>query len=71
MEPRRVILTLEVLSDLPVAKLRAAQGVSFYWTDPRWTGDLNSVTEALEVEQLQVNVVAPSRQAKQAKRRRR
>ncbi|MEY4672713.1 MAG: hypothetical protein RL148_497 [Planctomycetota bacterium] len=71
MEPRRVILTVEVLSDLPVVKLRAAEGLSFYWTDPRWTGDCNSVTEVLKIEQLQANVVAPSRQAKPAKRRRR
>jgi len=69
MKARKVILTIEVLTDLPIAKLRAADGMSLYYssTNPH-VGDLNSLTEALEVVQLQANAVSDKPKKGKARR---
>lgn len=60
MEPRRVVIVAEVLSDLPVAKIRKAAGLSLYIVDD----DGLTCCHALPFEQLQVNVVeAPKKKA--------
>ena len=67
MKPRKVVLTVEVMTDLPVAKLRAADGMALYYgTDNRFVGDLDSLTEALEVVQVNANAICdkPKRKAK-------
>jgi len=69
MKPRKVILTVEVLTDLPIAKLRAADGLSLYYASTNaYVGDLNSLTEALELVQLQANAVSDKPKKGKARR---
>ncbi|MFZ9960316.1 MAG: hypothetical protein ACO3GP_07980 [Candidatus Limnocylindrus sp.] len=69
MKARKVILTIEVLTNLPVAKLRAADGMSLYYASTnRYVGDLNSLTEVLELVQLQANAVSDKPKKGKARR---
>lgn len=59
MKARKVILTLEVLTDLPVAKLRAADGVSLYYSgNNKHVGEADSLTETFDLVQIQANAVS-------------
>jgi len=72
MKARKVILTIEVLTDLPVAKLRAADGVSLYYAETnRYARDYyppGVMTEALELVQLQANAVSDKPKKGKARR---
>lgn len=58
MKARKVVLTVEVITDLPVAKLRAADGMALYYgAGNRFVGDVDSLTEALEVVQVNANAI--------------
>lgn len=60
MEPRRVVLVVEAVTDLAAKDLRRAKGLGLY------IADCDGVTtcHALLVEQLQVNVVERKPKAK-------
>jgi len=60
------------MTDLPVAKLRAADGMALYYgTGNRFVGDVDSLTEALEVVQVNANAICDKPKAsKKAKARR-
>lgn len=64
MQPRRVIIVAEIITDVPVKELRRANGVSLYVP-----GADGCTCHAAELEQLQVNVVEP-KPATKAKARR-
>jgi len=76
MKPRKVILTIEVLTDLPIAKLRAADGMSLYYgssnryygSGDSFVGDVDSLTEAIELVQLQANAVSDKPKKGKARR---
>ena len=66
MEPRRVVLVAEVMTDLPVSKLRQTAALAAY------IGDSDGVMacHALLVHQMQVNVVEKRKPPKKAKGKR-
>jgi len=61
MKTRKVVLTVEVMTDLPVAKLRAADGMALYYSETnRYARDYyppGALTEALEVVQVNANAI--------------
>ena len=71
MKPRKVILTIEVLTDLPVAKLRAADGMALYYAEAAhypYARNDHAVTEVLELVQLQANAVSDKPKKGKARR---
>lgn len=64
MKARKVILTIEVLTDLPIAKLRKADGIGLYYT----MSDEDVSTEALELVQIQANAVTDKPKKSKARR---
>lgn len=65
MESRRVVLVVEVMSDLPVRALRQTAALAAYICD----SDGLMACHPLVVKQMQVNVVEEPKPAKKGKRK--
>jgi len=59
MKARKVILTAEIFTNLPIAKFRVADGMSLYYAiATREALNYDSSIEVLDLVQLQANAVS-------------